>query len=270
MSRIPLVVGIVNVTPDSFSDGGRIGNVEEAVAFGKRLVEQGADILDIGGESTRPGAERVDAATERQRVLPVIEGLRRAGVRVSISIDTRKADVADAALAAGATIVNDVTAGTGDPRMFEVVARRGADIVLMHMNGEPGTMQKEPHYDDVVGEVARFLVEQAQAAERAGISSSRISIDPGIGFGKTFAHNEELLRRLEIFAELGYPVWLGASRKGFLGAITGCPVGERLAASLACAARGFFAGVAAVRVHDVAETVDLLRVLERIAPESVD
>ena len=263
MSRIQ-VVGIVNVTPDSFSDGGRLGNVVEAVAFGRRLVDDGADVLDVGGESTRPGAQPVDGATERQRVLPVIEGLRRAGVTVPISIDTRKADVADAALAAGASIVNDVTAGTGDPRMLEVVARRNAGIVLMHMKGEPGTMQKEPHYDDVVGEVARFLVERAKAAEHAGISSRAISIDPGIGFGKTFAHNEELLRRLEVFTEFEYPVWLGASRKGFLGAITGRPVNERLAASLACVARAVEAGVSAIRVHDARETADFLKVLDRI------
>ncbi len=223
-------------------------------------------MLDVGGESTRPGARPVDAAEEKRRVVPVVAGLRRNGVALPISVDTRKADVAEAALAAGATLVNDVTAATGDPRMLATVARLGAGIVLMHMKGEPETMQDAPRYADVTAEVLAFLDTRAAAAVEAGIAAARVFVDPGIGFGKTFAHNETLLRDLGRLTAAGRRVWIGASRKGFLGAITGRAPAERLAASLACAARAFEAGAHAVRVHDVAATVDLLAVLARISP----
>lgn len=234
------------------------------MAFALGLVEEGADVLDVGGESTRPGAATVPAALELARVLPVIEALRRHGLALPISVDTRKADVAACALRAGATLVNDVSAGTFDPRMFATVAGLGAGIVLMHMRGEPATMQSAPQYDDVVAEVFSYLEGRAALAERDGVARDRIFVDPGIGFGKSFPHNEALLRALEALTSIGRGVWVGASRKGFLGAITGRPPGERLAASLACAARAFEAGARAVRVHDVAATVDLLAVLERI------
>ncbi len=267
--HLPLVVGIVNVTPDSFSDGGLHATTAAAVEFAQRLVAEGADVLDVGGESTRPGASPVSVEEELARVVPVIEALRRHGIALPISVDTRKADVAQAALSAGATLINDVSAGTSDPRMFETVARLGAGIVLMHMKGEPATMQAAPRYDDVVAEVAAILAERAAAAEHAGVAPGRIFVDPGLGFGKSFDHNEALLRDLEALTSMKRGVWIGASRKGFLGAITGRPTGERLAASLACAARAFEAGVHAVRVHEVAATVDLFAVLERIGKRSI-
>ena len=263
----PRVVGVVNVTPDSFSDGGLHASPAAAIEFARRLVREGADVLDVGGESTRPGARPVDAEEERRRVVPVVEGLRRLGLATPISVDTRKADVAEAALRAGATLVNDVTAATGDPRMLATVARLGAGIVLMHMRGEPATMQDAPRYDDVTAEVLAFLEARAAAAIEAGVAAARVFVDPGIGFGKTFAHNETLFRDLERFTARNR-VWVGASRKGFLGAITGRPPAERLAASLACAARASAAGAHAVRVHDVEATVDLLAVLARISPGS--
>ncbi len=261
----PLVLGIVNVTPDSFSDGGLHATTEAAVAHGLALAAEGADALDVGGESTRPGAATVPEALEADRVVPVVLGLRRAGCSLPLSVDTRKAAVADAALRAGATIVNDVSAGTFDPRLLEVVARHDAGVILMHMKGEPGTMQRAPRYEDVLGEVLGYLLERARIAEAAGVRPDRIVLDPGLGFGKTAAHNEALLRGLEALVATGRPILVGASRKSFLGAITGRPAGERLAGSLACVARAREAGAAAVRVHDVAETVDLLAVLGRIA-----
>ncbi len=261
----PAVVGIVNVTPDSFSDGGEHGTPEAAVAYGVRLASEGADWLDVGGESTRPGAEAVPEDVERERVVPTVAGLRRRGIAIPVSVDTRRASVADAALSAGATIVNDVSAGTADPAMLGVVARHDAGMLLMHMRGLPKTMQTAPRYEDVVAEVTAYLVARAEAAASAGIRRDRIWIDPGIGFGKTFTHNEEILRRLETLVATGWPVLVGASRKAFLGAITGKPVHDRLAASLACAARAAQAGAAAVRVHDVAATADLLATLARIA-----
>ncbi|MCC7139939.1 MAG: dihydropteroate synthase [Planctomycetes bacterium] len=262
----PLVVGIVNVTPDSFSDGGQHATPQAAVAHALALVEEGADALDVGGESTRPGATPVPADEEAARVVPVVAALRERGVALPVFVDTRKAAVAAAALAAGATMVNDVSAGLDDPAMLATAARAGAGVVLMHKQGDPATMQRAPRYGDVVEEVLAHLVARADAAQAAGVPPERIWVDPGIGFGKTFAHNEALLRALERFVATGRPVLLGASRKAFLGAITGRPVLERLAGSLACAARAAQAGVRAVRVHDVAATVDLLAVLDRVAP----
>ncbi len=262
----PAVVGIVNVTPDSFSDGGAHADPGSAAEFARRLVAEGADALDVGGESTRPGAAAVPEDVERARVVPTIAAIRAAGIALPVSVDTRKASVADAALSAGATAVNDVSAGTADPAMLATAARHGAGMVLMHMRGEPATMQRDPRYADVLAEVTAWLVARAEAAAAAGVPRERIVIDPGLGFGKTAAHNEALLAGLSALVATGWPVLVGASRKSFLGAITGRPPSERLAGSLACAARAFHAGAAAVRVHDVAATADLLRTLERVSP----
>jgi dihydropteroate synthase len=256
--------GILNVTPDSFSDGGRFGAAAEAVAAGRALLSDGAHVLDIGGESTRPGAASVSREEEIARVRPVLAGLRAAGVDIPLSIDTRHAAVAAAALASGATIVNDVSAGA-DPDMFGVVAEHKAALVLMHMQGTPATMQAAPAYEDVVAEVRAHLLARAHAAEEAGIERERLWIDPGIGFGKTLAHNLALLANLESLVATGYPVLLGASRKSFLGTLSGrTEARERLAGSLACALRAQVAGVRAVRVHDVRETREALQVYAAI------
>jgi len=255
------VMGIVNVTPDSFSDGGRYLDRDAAIAHGHELRAAGAAILDVGGESTRPGAAAVDAATEKDRVVPVIEALAAAGARVSV--DTSKAEVAAAALAAGAEIVNDVTA-LGDPEMAPVCAAAGCGLILMHMKGTPRTMQDDPTYDDVVAEVREFLAARLEAAVDAGIERERVWLDPGIGFGKTVDHNLELIARLDRIAELGRPVVVGASRKRFIGAVTGRPVDERIGGSIAAAVAAVAAGASVLRVHDVAPTVEALRVAEPI------
>jgi dihydropteroate synthase len=252
------VMGVVNVTPDSFSDGGLFLDAEKAVAHGIELAGEGADVLDIGGESTRPGAEPVNAEEELRRVLPVLEGL--AGTGAQISIDTSKAGVASTAVEAGATFINDVTAFRGDPRMVEVVAESGAECCLMHMLGEPRTMQHDPTYDDVVSEVKAFLEERLRFATDHGIKESRVILDPGIGFGKTIEHNLELLRRLEELVALGRPVMVGFSRKSFLGRITGREVGERLASTVAVNVLAYERGARLFRVHDVAPTKDALEV----------
>jgi dihydropteroate synthase len=252
------VMGILNVTPDSFSDGGRFLDPARAIEHGLALARQGAAILDVGGESTRPGAEPVDAAEERRRVVPVIDGLRAAGTRARISIDTSKASVAEAALAAGADIVNDVTALRGDPEMGPLIARRGAGCVLMHMLGEPRTMQRDPRYGDVVSEVARFLGERLDAAVGHGIARERIWLDPGIGFGKTVAHNLELLSGLPELGALGRPLVVGTSRKSFLGELTGRDFGGRVAATVATTVLAYERGARVFRVHDVAPTRDAL------------
>ena len=243
-------MGIVNVTPDSFSDGGRYLDPDAAIKQGARLVEEGADLLDIGGESTRPGAEPVDEAEEIKRVVPVIEGLT-AVVDVPISIDTMKASVAAAALDAGASIVNDVSAGRFDPTILPLAAECGVPLILMHMLGEPRTMQADPRYDDVVGEVWRFLAERADAAVSAGVSPQRILVDPGFGFGKTREHNLVLLKRLREFTCLGYPVLVGTSRKSFIGTTLDLPVGERVEGTAATVALAVSHGAAILRVHEV-------------------
>jgi len=257
----PRVWGIVNVTPDSFHDGGRHATTESAIAHARRLLAEGADVLDVGGESTRPGAEEVSVDEEVRRVAPVVRALAAVGVPVPISVDTRKAAVAEAALDAGATIVNDVSAGTHDPAMLALVARRGAGVVLMHSRGTPRTMQGQTAYADVVAEVRAHLAARAAVAEEAGVSPARIWVDPGIGFAKTAEQNLLLLRHLETLVGDGRPVLLGASRKSFLESLTGRRAEDRLAGSLACVVRALEAGVAAVRVHDVAATRDLLAVL---------
>lgn len=256
--RRPAVMGIVNVTPDSFADGGRASALADALALAARLEAEGADLLDVGGESSRPGAAPVPEAEELRRVLPVVEALA-ATARVSISVDTVKAGVARRALAAGATVINDITA-LADPAMAAAVAGAGAGVVLMHMAGTPRTMQHNPRYGDVTAEVLEFLALRVEAAEAAGVPRVRIAVDPGIGFGKTLAHNLELLRNLGRFATLGCAVLVGTSRKGFLGAITGRPVGERSVASVASALAAVARGASVVRVHDVGPTVDALKV----------
>jgi dihydropteroate synthase len=254
------VMGIVNVTPDSFSDGGRYLDPAAAVAQGHALERQGAAMLDIGGESTRPGAAPVSADDELGRVLPVIEGLVSAGVRARLSIDTSKASVAQAALRAGATLVNDVTALRHDPEMVAVVAESEADCCLMHMLGEPRTMQRGPRYDDVVSEVKAFLEQRMAFALGQGIPELRILLDPGIGFGKTLQHNLELLRRLDELVALGRPVVIGTSRKSFLGRISGRDVDDRLAGTIATNVLAYERGARVFRVHDVGPVHDALAV----------
>jgi dihydropteroate synthase len=250
-------MGIVNVTPDSFSDGGLFLDPQRAIEHGRELASEGADLLDVGGESTRPGAAAVSAAEERERVEPVVAGLL-AGGSAPVSIDTSKASVAEAALDAGASWVNDVTALRGDPDLAALCADRGCEVVLMHMLGTPRTMQDDPRYEDVVEDVRAFLSERVDAAVDAGIGEERIMVDPGIGFGKTLAHNLELLRRLGELRSLGRPILVGASRKSFIGRLTGREVGERLGGSLAAAVLAHRAGVAVLRVHEVRETRDAL------------
>lgn len=254
-----LVMGIVNVTPDSFSDGGTFATAREAVAAGLLMVDQGADILDVGGESTRPGASPVPAAEEIDRVVPVIEPLAAAGAVVSV--DTMKPEVAEVAIAAGARIVNDVF-GLRAQGMAELCAGTGVGVVIMHMAGTPRTMQADPRYDDVVLDVAGFLRERIDAALRAGVAGEAIVVDPGIGFGKTSTHNLELLGGLGTLRSLGYPVMVGTSRKSFLGAITGRELDERDVASAVSAALAVTAGAAVVRVHNVPFGRDAVRVAD--------
>ena len=252
------VMGVVNVTPDSFSDGGLYLDSSAAIAHGRELETDGAAILDVGGQSTRPGAEPVGVAEELRRVIPVIEGLKAASTTAIISVDTSKAEVAAAALAAGATFVNDVTA-LSDPRMAETVAAAGAQLALMHMQGEPRTMQNNPRYDDVVDEVKAFLAARLAQAVGAGIDEQRVVLDPGIGFGKTVQHNLQLLSRLNELVALGRPVLIGTSRKSFIGALTGqADPAERLAGTIATNVLGFERGAALFRVHDVRPIHDAL------------
>lgn len=258
------IMGVVNVTPDSFSDGGRFFDPERAVQHGIQLTDQGADFLDIGGESTRPGSTPVDAEEEAARILPVLKQLRGQLPETLLSVDTSKASVARQAIEAGADLINDVTAGTGDPDMLGVVAGSHAGYLLMHMQGTPGSMQQNPNYGNVVEEVLDFLRGRMAAATQAGIAADRLAVDPGIGFGKTLEHNLTLLAGLRIFEQLDCPLVLGVSRKRWIGDLTGRPVGERLAGSLAGAAACVERGAHVLRVHDVAETRDLVRVLDAI------
>ncbi len=262
----PLVMGIVNVTPDSFSDGGQFHSLEAAVAHGLELVRQGADLLDIGGESTRPGSAPVPLEEELRRVLPVVTALV-AQTTVPISVDTSKAEVARQCLQIGARIVNDVTALRGDAGMVEVVRAQRAGVILMHMQGTPTTMQVNPHYDDVVGDIGRFFEERLQSLAAAGIAREQVVLDPGIGFGKTLDHNLEILARLAEFQRLGRPVCLGVSRKGFISRVLGGrPVARRLAGSLAVLS--FALGreaVQVVRVHDVEESKDVVTMFKALS-----
>jgi dihydropteroate synthase len=254
------VMGVVNVTPDSFSDAGLYFDLASAVEHGLALEAEGAAILDVGGESTRPGADPVEAQEESRRVVPVIEALVAAGVSAQISVDTSKAEVTERALAAGATLVNDVTALRAAPEMAELTAAAGADLCLMHMIGTPRTMQDDPHYDDVVAEVKRFLEERMAFAVAHGVREEKIILDPGIGFGKTVAHNLELLRRLPELVALGRPVLVGTSRKSFLGKLTGRGLDERVPGTIATNVLAYERGARIFRVHDVAPCVDSLTV----------
>jgi dihydropteroate synthase len=254
------VMGVINVTPDSFSDGGLYLDPAAAIAHGRALAEEGAAILDVGGESTRPRSEPVPAVEELRRVVPVIEGLVAAGVGPQISVDTSKAAVAAAALGAGATMVNDVTGFRADPEMASVVAASGADCVLMHMLGTPRTMQDDPRYDDVVSEIKAFLEERIAFAVSAGVAEERILVDPGIGFGKTAAHNLELINRVHELAALGRPVVIGTSRKSFLGRLTGRVTDDRLAGTIATNVLAYERGARVFRVHDVGPVHDALAV----------
>jgi dihydropteroate synthase len=263
-SERTLVMGILNVTPDSFSDGGRFLDRATAVAHAIRMVDDGADFLDVGGESTRPGSTPVSADEELERVHPVIERLAQLHPAVPISIDTRKASVAAEGLDAGATIVNDVSGGA-DPAMFDVVRDREAAVVLMHMQGDPTTMQEAPHYDDVVGEVHEYLRQRIEAAELAGIDPERIAIDPGIGFGKDLDHNLELMHGVDALLDLGRPVLVGPSRKKFIGTILDLPEEERVEGTVGAVVWMVARGAHLVRVHDVKEVVRALRVSDAIA-----
>lgn len=258
---IPRVMGIVNVTPDSFSDGGKFNTTDKAIQHALTLVEEGADILDIGGESTRPGATPVPLDEELKRVIPVIQGLRDVGV--PLSIDTYKPEVMRAAIEAGADIVNDVCA-LQEPNALEIVAPSQVGICLMHMQGRPQTMQADPHYDNVVQEVAEFLASRLKAAEQAGIDRSRIVLDPGFGFGKRTAHNLTLLNEMQAIQALGQPLLVGLSRKSVLGQVLGSNVDERLHASIAASVISVMKGASIVRVHDVKPTVDALKIVAAV------
>ncbi|MBS1871274.1 MAG: dihydropteroate synthase [Actinobacteria bacterium] len=253
-------MGVLNVTPDSFSDGGLFLDADAAVAHGLELESEGAEILDVGGESTRPGAEPVACAEQIRRVVPAIERLVARGVRAQISIDTTRLAVAEAAVDAGASYVNDVTAFRQEPELAGLVADRGLDCCLMHMRGEPRSMQRDPVYDDVVSDVKAFLEERLSAAVAAGVAEQRIMLDPGIGFGKTVDHNLELLRRLDELVALGRPVVVGTSRKSFLGRITGRETDDRLAGTIATNVLAFERGASVFRVHDVRPVADALAV----------
>ena len=261
--RPALVMGVLNVTPDSFSDGGRFSETEAAVVRARQLIEQGCDILDIGGESTRPGAAIVDEAEELRRVIPVIEQLSKS-ISVPISIDTSKPAVARVAIAAGASIVNDIAAARADSEMRRLVAESGVGYICMHMQGTPQTMQAAPHYDSIVDEVEAFFVSQIASLESSGIHTEQIVLDVGIGFGKTLTHNLDLLAALRRFTVLGRPVLLGASRKSFIAQITGAPTDSRLAGGLASASWAVSQKVNIIRTHDVTETVQALRIIEAI------
>ena len=263
-SERTLVMGILNVTPDSFSDAGRFFTDRAAIDRGAEMIEQGADIVDVGGESTRPGSDPVPTDEELGRVVPVIEQLAKHIPAVPISIDTRKAEVAAAALDAGAAIVNDVSAGT-DPAMFELTRDRDAAIVLMHMKGDPKTMQDAPTYDDVVADVHEYLRERIESAEFAGIEPERIVVDPGIGFGKDLHHNLELIHRIDALLDLGRPLLVGPSRKRFIGALLDLPEHERVEGTAAAVAWMVARGAHIVRVHDVKEIVRVVRVIDAIA-----
>ena len=256
-SARPLVMGIVNVTPDSFSDGGRFLDASSAIAQGLQLRDEGADLVDVGGESTRPGAAEVSVEEELRRVMPVVEALAKEGI--AVSIDTMKPEVMRAAIEAGCAVVNDVNAFRAIGAM-QTVASSQVGVVAMHMQGTPGTMQKEPRYDDVVAEVTAFLLERARALEAAGVARDRIVLDPGFGFGKTLEHNKELFRALPRIASHGYPVLAGVSRKKMIGDFTGRPAAERAAGSVAAALMAVQNGASIVRVHDVKPTVDAINV----------
>jgi len=256
----PRIVGVLNVTPDSFYDGGRYVDTSRALEQAMQLAGEGADLIEIGGESTRPGAQAVPLEEERRRVIPVVECIARV-LPVPIAIDTSQPEIMQAAHEAGARVINDVR-GFRYPGALATVARLKVSICLMHMRGEPGTMQIQPVYDDVLGDVARYLMDRAEAAQVAGVTRADIAIDPGFGFGKTQLHNLALLGGLEHFSRLGYPLMVGLSRKSMIGALTGRPPNERLAGSLAAACLALASGARLIRTHDAAETRDVIRIWE--------
>ena len=263
------IMGIINVTPDSFSDGGKYANVEAAVMRAKQMVADGADIIDIGGESSRPGAEPISANEECRRVVPVVQALAEQ-FQIPISVDTYKAEVAYEALSAGACVINDITALHGDPNMCQILADAQAGVILMHMQGVPATMQKAPTYQNVVVEVHAWLTEVASQAVDRGIDSSRIMIDPGIGFGKTFDHNLEILHNLIQFRGIGYPLLVGVSRKKFIGQILDLPVHQREEGTAATVAWSIINGANVVRVHDVAKMKQVVQVIDAICQTKPD
>lgn len=259
----PLIMGVLNVTPDSFSDGGAYRDARAAVARGMQMAQEGADLIDIGGESTRPGSRGVSEEEELRRVVPVISRLAKR-IQIPLSVDTSKAVVAARAIEHGASMINDVTALHGDPGMAATAARTGAAVILMHMRGTPRTMQRAPRYRDVVREIADALAHRVEEAEAAGIARSHLLIDPGLGFGKTVTHHLSLMRHLDDFVSLGLPVVIGPSRKSFIGRILDTEVQDRLAGTLACVAQAQRAGVHVVRIHDVKPAVQFVRMLEAI------
>jgi dihydropteroate synthase len=261
----PVVVGILNVTPDSFSDGGDFLDPEAAAVHASTMLDEGADILDVGGESTRPGSDPVSQEEEIQRVVPVLERILAARPQAVISVDTYRSTTATAALEAGASLVNDVTALRGDPRMASVVGEAECPVVLMHMQGEPKTMQKQPHYENVVREVRDFLAERAEYAVAAGVRPENIVLDPGVGFGKNLGHNLDLLRNLDAIVDLGFPVLIGASRKRFIERITGVQVArDRVFGTVATTVFAYERGVTFFRVHDVRANREALAVAEAV------
>ena len=259
----PLIMGVLNLTPDSFYPGSRVTDLKTALEGAERMIQEGADLLDLGGESTRPGSEYVDAEEEKRRVVPVITALRRE-TNLPISVDTRKAEVARAALAAGADIINDVSALRDDPDLVKVVKDSSAGVILMHSRGTPKTMQENPFYNDTIGEIREELSLFAARAVEQGINKERIILDPGIGFGKRLQDNLLILKHLEDLRALGYPLLLGVSRKSFIGALTGAAVEDRLAGSLAATCFALFKGTEILRVHDVKETVQAVKIFQAI------
>ncbi|HEV8291373.1 MAG TPA: dihydropteroate synthase [Tepidisphaeraceae bacterium] len=262
--RRPLVMGVLNVTPDSFSDGGRFAAVESAIAQAEKLAADGADMIDIGGESTRPGSQRIEPREQIRRILPVLEAAA-SRLPVAWSVDTRSSQVASAAINAGATVINDISAGRDDPPILRLAADRHLPIILMHMQGEPQTMQVNPHYGNVIEEVKSFFLDRMKAAQSAGVNSNQILLDPGIGFGKNINHNLTLIREMNRFTELGRPLVIGTSRKGFIGTISGEPQpNQRLFGTAATVAWSIANGADIVRVHDVEPMIKVLRVIRAI------
>jgi len=257
-------MGIVNVTPDSFSDGGQFYQAESAIDHGLSLIKDGAEILDIGGESTRPGAESISKDEEFNRILPVIKGLRKIDQEILISIDTTKSAVAAKAIEAGADIVNDISGLTFDKRMAKVVSKLDIPVVIMHLNGSPATMQKNPHYENLVGEISSFFLNRINVAKAAGIQSNKIILDPGIGFGKTMVHNFTLIQKLNKFCELGFPILIGPSRKAFIGTTLDLPTNERVEGTAAAVSASILNGARIVRVHDVKEMKRVVTITEKI------
>jgi len=259
-----LIMGIVNVTPDSFSDGGQYFSIDSAVIHAMQLIQDGADILDIGGESTRPGASVISVEEELNRILPVINSIRNKDETIPISIDTTKSVVAKRAIEAGADIVNDISGFMNDKNMPSVVGSLGVPVILMHMKGTPDTMQNNPQYDDIIGEISAFFINQINVAKMAGVKTEYIILDPGIGFGKTVNHNFTLIQKLNEFCELGYPVLIGPSRKAFIGITLDLPPKDRVEGTAAAVSAGILNGARIVRVHDVKEMKRVVTITEKI------